>query len=534
VQPYDLAIIGGGINGAGIARDAAGRGLCVLLVEQHDLASATSSASTKLIHGGLRYLEYFEFRLVSEALEEREALLGIAPHIVWPQQFILPHEKHLRPAWMIRSGLFLYDHLGRGAFALRGGRSSLPRSRRVPLHQDAFGAGLKPEFDNGFSYYDCWVDDARLVVLNARAAKAHGARILTRTRLTNAHRARQTPPAAASSDAAGTWTLTLEGIDGHEVQQVSARVLINAAGPWVQRVLEHEIGMASPGKVRLVKGSHIVVPRLHAKSHAFILQNPDRRIIFMIPYEREFTLIGTTDVPLPPSSDNGPDGGFVHPTASAEEVAYLCESASRYSATAITPGHVVWSYSGVRALYDDGSQNPSAVTRDYHLLLDTGSEPGDAPLLSVFGGKITTYRRLAEAALENLQRWFPGTRPWTLTEALPGGDFHGRSFTTMLEDLQRRYSGLPPLLVARLMRRHGTLAETILGNAKSEKDLGENFGGGLYEVELRYLLANEWARAADDVLWRRTKCGLHMNEAERRHLDEVLPAMLQSVACNTG
>ena len=519
MQSYDLAIIGGGINGAGIARDAAGRGLSVLLVEQHDLASATSSASTKLIHGGLRYLEYFEFRLVSEALEEREALLGIAPHIVWPQQFILPHEKHLRPAWMIRSGLFLYDHLGRGAFALRGGRSSLPRSRRVPLHRDGYGAGLKPEFDTGFSYYDCWVDDARLVVLNARAAAAHGACILPRTRLKTARRL------SAGDQSGDGWLLTLQANGGGEALQASARALINATGPWVQRVLEHEIGVASPGKVRLVKGSHIVVPRLHQKNHAFILQNPDRRIIFMIPYEREFTLIGTTDVPLSTASGSGPEGGFVQPTASAEEIAYLCESASRYSAAAITPDQVVWSYSGVRALYDDGSQNPSAVTRDYHLLLDTGPEGRDAPLLSVFGGKITTYRRLAETAMERLERWFPGTRAWTRAEPLPGGDFQGQSFTTRLEDLQRRYPDLPALLLARLMRRHGTLAVAVLGDARRENDLGENFGGGLYAAELRYLIANEWACEADDVLWRRTKCGLHMNAGERQRLADALLAM---------
>ena len=522
VQRYDLAIIGGGINGAGIARDAAGRGLSVLLVEQHDLASATSSASTKLIHGGLRYLEYFEFRLVSEALEEREALLGIAPHIVWPQQFILPHERHLRPAWMIRSGLFLYDHLGRGAFALRGGRSSLPRSCRVHLDKEGYGAGLKPEFDTGFSYYDCWVDDARLVVLNARSAAERGARILPRTRLTAARRA------SVNNESRDGWMLTLESNGGRDTQEVSARVLVNAAGPWVQSVLEQEIGIASPGKVRLVRGSHIVVPRVHQKNHAFILQNPDRRIIFMIPYEREFTLIGTTDVPLSGGSGGSgvaPDHNFAQPTASAGEISYLCESASRYSAAAITPASVIWSYSGVRALYDDGSQNPSAVTRDYHLLLDTGPEHRDAPLLSVFGGKITTYRRLAEGALKNLERWFPGTRAWTQTEALPGGDFQGETFKTRVEELQRRYSGLPPLLVARLMRRHGTLAAAILGGARDETDLGRNFGGGLYEAELRHLVANEWAREADDVLWRRTKCGLHMTVGERQRLAETLLAM---------
>jgi len=509
LQRYDLAIIGGGINGTGIARDAAGRGLSVLLVEQNDLASATSSASTKLIHGGLRYLEQFEFRLVSEALAEREALLAIAPHIIWPQEFVLPHEPHLRPAWMIRSGLFLYDHLGRGRLALRGGRSSLLKSRRVTLENDGFGAGLKPEFATGFSYYDCWVDDARLVVVNARSAAARGARILPRTRLS-----------AAKRTAEG-WALMLEDPVGRNERGAVARVLINAAGPWVKSLLEREIGVETPAAVRLVKGSHIVVPRIHQKRHAYILQNPDRRIIFMIPYEREFTLIGTTDVQVRADAGNE----YANPEASPDEIAYLCESASRYSTQAITPQDVVWSYSGVRALYDDGKTDPSAVTRDYHLLLDAGADGRAPPLLSVFGGKITTYRRLAEHALDDLVRWFPGTHAWTRTEPLPGGDFKGRTFARLVEELQARYVQLPPLLVARLVRRHGTLATGVLGNAVTEADLGENFGGGLYERELRYLYDNEWAREADDVLWRRTKCGLHMTEAERARVADVMPAM---------
>ena len=514
MQRYDLAIIGGGINGAGIARDAAGRGLSVLLVEQNDLASATSSASTKLIHGGLRYLEHFEFRLVSEALAEREALLAIAPHIIWPQEFVLPHEPHLRPAWMIRSGLFLYDHLGRGRFALRGGRSSLPTSRRVALDGDGYGAGLKPEFSTGFSYYDCWVDDARLVVANARSAAARGARILPRTRLAGARRG------------ADGWTLTLEDPAGRNEREAVARVLINAAGPWVKSLLDREIGIdpqeeTRSAGVRLVKGSHIVVPRIHEKRHAYILQNPDRRIIFMIPYEREFTLIGTTDVQVHAGSEHE----YTSPAATLGEIAYLCESASRYSARTITPREVVWSYSGVRALYDDGRSDPSDVTRDYHLLLDTGNDGSAPPLLSVFGGKITTYRRLAEHALEDLEHWFPGTRAWTRTEPLPGGDFKGRTFAKLVEELQARYPQLPPLLVARLARRHGTHATRVLGKSRSAADLGENFGGGLYELELRYLFDHEWAREADDVLWRRTKCGLHMTEAERVRVADVMLAM---------
>ncbi len=499
---YDLAIIGGGINGAGIARDAAGRGLSVLLIEQHDLASATSSASTKLVHGGLRYLEYFEFRLVSEALAERETLLGIAPHIIWPLQFVLPHEPHLRPAWMIRAGLFLYDHLGRGSHALRGGRSSLPHSSAVTLAPDGLGAGLKPQFRRGFSYYDCWVDDARLVVLNARSAAERGAVIRTRTRLASARR-----------EAEG-WVLQLEDARGSST--ATARVLVNATGPWAQSLLEHEIGLPPEGRLRLVRGSHIVVPRVHEKSHAFILQNPDRRIVFMIPYEREFTLIGTTDVPQEQGAASG------HAQASEEEIAYLCQAASRYSEHPVSPAQVVWSYSGVRALYDDGSANPSAVTRDYHLLVDAGADGKAAPVLSVFGGKITTYRRLAEEALARLALWFPNTRAWTHSEPLPGGDF--RTFPALLAELGSGRD-LPPVLLARLARRHGTWARRILRKVKREADLGEHYGGNLYEAELRYLIREEWAVEAEDVLWRRTKCGLHMSEVQRLRVAEAMQAL---------
>ena len=491
---YDLLIVGGGINGAGIARDAAGRGLKVLLIEQHDLASATSSASTKLIHGGLRYLEYYEFRLVAEALAERETLLGIAPHIVWPLQFVLPHESHLRPAWMIRAGLFLYDHLGGRLFGM-GGKSSLPKSRGVRLTPESYGAGLKPGFARGFIYYDCWVDDARLVVLNARSAAEHGAVILTRTRLVSARRE------------GDEWAALIDGAPQGE-REVRAAAIVNAAGPWVKRVLDEALRIETPAGVRLVKGSHIVVPRVHDKRHAYLLQNPDRRVIFLIPYERDFTLVGTTDITVE-------DGGE-RPNASREEIEYLCAAASRYTAKKIAPHAVAWSYSGVRALYDDGSSDPSAVTRDYHLLMD---EQGP-PLLSVFGGKITTYRRLAEHALEKLSQRFPGTRAWTDKEPLPGGDFGGRSFYEVLIELRARYRGLDPHWLARLLRRHGTLAEQILGDARADGDLGENFGGGLYERELRWLIENEWAREADDVLWRRTKCGLHMSEDERARVRE--------------
>jgi len=491
-EHYDLLIIGGGINGAGIARDAAGRGLKVLLVEQNDLASATSSASTKLIHGGLRYLEYFEFRLVAEALAERETLLRIAPHIVWPLEFVLPHESHLRPAWMIRAGLFLYDHLGHSMLGF-GSRSSLPMSKGVRLAGSGYGAGLKPEFERGFLYYDCWVDDARLVVLNARSAAAHGATILTRTRFVSARRE------------GGEWAANLDGEGGS--RRVRASAIVNAAGPWVRQVLDEALKIRLSATVRLVKGSHIVVPRIHEERHAFILQNPDRRVIFMIPYERQFTLVGTTDVPV--TRDD------YRAKISRKEIEYLCEAASRYARKPITPGMVVWSYSGVRPLYDDGSENPSEVTRDYHLLLDAGAEPGAAPLLSVFGGKITTYRKLAEQAMEKLSVRFPGKPAWTHAEPLPGGNLDGRTFRGLLLDYRRRHPRLPKVWLTRVLRRHGALAGEIIGDAREERALGTNFGGGLYERELEYLVRNEWAREAEDVLWRRTKCGLHMTAAEK-------------------
>jgi glycerol-3-phosphate dehydrogenase len=496
---FDLAIIGGGVNGCGIARDAAGRGLSVLLAEAGDLAGATSSASTKLIHGGLRYLEYWEFRLVAESLAEREVLLRIAPHLVWPLEFVLPHESHLRPAWMIRAGLFLYDHLG--------GRTSLPRSRNVPLESGGYGSGLKPEFSRGFCYFDCWVDDARLVVANARSAQEHGARILTRTRCTSARRRES------------EWQIELTDVETRRSTEISARVLVNAAGPWVKSFLEHEAGIHSPGQVRLVTGSHIVVPAIHERRHAFILQNPDRRIVFIIPYQRDFTLIGTTDVPVDESAlMQGRE-----PRASAEEIGYLCEAASRYTRVPIGPSQVRWSYSGVRALYDDGSPNPSAVTRDYHLLLDRGTDGRGAPVLSVFGGKITTYRRLAEHVMQELVPWFGSTKRWTETEALPGGVFHRGSascFEELLEALCVRYPQIPGSLLARLARRHGTLVDALLGAARTEADLGECFGGGLYEIEARWMIEHEWARSPDDILWRRTKCGLHMGEEERQRFGE--------------
>ena len=504
MQSYDLAIIGGGINGAGIARDAAGRGLSVLLVEQHDLASATSSASTKLIHGGLRYLEYFEFRLVSEALEEREALLGIAPHIVWPQQFILPHEKHLRPAWMIRSGLFLYDHLGRGAFALRGGRSSLPRSRRVPLHRDGYGAGLKPEFDTGFSYYDCWVDDARLVVLNALDAAERGAVIRTRTKVTRAERE-------------GEWRLILNEQGRRDV--ATARVLVNAAGPWVGIVAETILRLPGRPPVRLVKGSHIVVRKLFDHDRGYIFQNADKRVVFALPFAGDFTLIGTTDQEF--------SGELDGMAPSAQEVIYLCQAASEYFREPIGPEHVVWTFAGVRSLHDDGAGKPEDVTRDYHLTLDEKFR--QAPVLTVYGGKITTYRRLAEAAVGRLAHFFQGRPPWTAEVPLPGGEFPWDALETLVTEARQAWPFLSEDETRRLVRAYGTRLNRVLGEATSRDALGPSFGD-LTAAEVRYLMAHEWARTADDVLWRRTKLGLRLTANEKA----ALTAFMESAAAQAS
>jgi glycerol-3-phosphate dehydrogenase len=489
-EPFDLAVVGGGINGAGIARDAAGRGLKVVLLEQGDLGGATSSASTKLIHGGLRYLEQYEFRLVAEALAEREVLLRMAPHVVWPLEFVLPHEPHLRPRWMIRAGLFLYDRLG--------GRSSLARSRGIALRPDGYGAGLKPEFRRGFVYADCWVDDARLVVLNARGAAEKGARILPRTRC------------VAGRRDGDRWRLQVEAAGA--TTEIEARLLVNAAGPWVRSLLDRELRVRTPGAVRLVKGSHIVVPRLHDRAHAYILQNPDQRVVFMIPYEERFTEIGTTDVVVADPDEP--------PRISRDETEYLCAAASRYASRPVAPADVVWSWSGVRPLYDDGSADPSAVTRDYHFVLDADGPP----LLSIFGGKLTTYRKLAEHALERLGPWFPDRRPWTASAPLPGGDFGEAGFPEVLAAYRARYPKLDPRWLERLLRRHGLCVAEILGDARETGDLGEAFGGGLYERELDFLVAREWACEPDDVLWRRTKCGLHMTAAERARVAERLRA----------
>lgn len=488
---YDLAIIGGGINGIGIARDAAGRGLSVLLLEQGDLAGATSSASTKLIHGGLRYLEHYAFRLVRESLTEREVLWRAAPHIVGPLRFVLPHHPGLRPRWMIRAGLFLYDHLG--------GRKLLPPTRVVDLRRNPAGAPLRPAFTTGFEYSDCWVDDARLVVLNARDAAAHGADIRTRTRCVAAH----------PTD--GVWRLTLEG--GAEAQ---ARVLVNAGGPFVARVLASLLRHQTVTAIRLVKGSHIVVPRLYAHDRCYIFQNADGRVCFAIPYHDDFTLIGTTD------EDYTGDPAAVTPSAAEER--YLCAAVSEYLREPVDPAAIVWRYAGVRPLRDDGATKAQEATRDY--VLELQALPGEAPVLSVFGGKLTTYRRLAEAAMAKLAPLFPGLRgAWTAGAPLPGGDFPYDGADTLQDELQRRYPFLPALTARRLVRSYGTLAPELLGDARDAAALGQSFGAGLTQREVDWLVQTEWARTAEDVLWRRSKLGLRFSATEAQALARYLARM---------
>ena len=480
MEVSDLVVVGGGINGVGIARDAAGRGLSVLLLERGDLANATSSASSKLIHGGLRYLEHYEFRLVAEALAERETLLRVAGHLAWPARFIVPHVPGLRPRWMIRAGLFLYDHLAR--------RSVLPGSRAVRLDRPPYRAGLNGELRHGFAYSDCRVDDARLVIANAGDAAARGARILVRTECRGARREN------------GRWRVSLSG--GREVH---ARAIVNAAGPWTKQVLNERLGQASHDELRLVRGSHAVFPRLYEGEHIFILQNDDGRVVFMIPYEGRFTLVGTTDVQV-----DSPDA-----RPSDEEIRYLCRAVSRYLARPVGPEEALWTYAGVRPLYDDGSRDPSAVTRDYTLRLDGAA--GEAPVLSVFGGKITTYRRLAEQVLERLRRYFPGMPgEWTSRVPLPGSGFDDREAAQ--KRFYERHAGVPREWLRDVFRRHGVLSERIVGGGA----MGEHFGAGLTEREVHYFMEHEWATSADDVLWRRTKCGLHMNEAQRRRVEQVI------------
>jgi glycerol-3-phosphate dehydrogenase len=490
---YDLAVIGGGVNGCGIARDAAGRGAKVILLERGDLASGTSSGSTKLIHGGLRYLEHYEFGLVRESLIEREKLWAIAPHIVWPMRFVLPYRKGLRPRWLLRAGLFLYDHIG--------GRKRLPATRTIDLRSDAAGKALKPGFTTGFEYSDCWVDDARLVVLNARDAADRGADIRTRTEVTKLART------------GNIWQITLS-----TGETVRAKAIANAAGPAVLDLLERvEAHKRDTDEViRLVRGSHIVVRKRFDSRQAFFFQNPDGRIFFAIPYEEDFTLIGTTD------ADHKP-GDPVQ--ASAEEIAYLCAGASEYLRVPVTPDDVVWSYAGVRPLVDDGSGRPEAASRGYRFDIDTDVD-GRAPLLSVFGGKITTYRHLAQGAVAELAKWLPmlGGRGWTAEAALPGGDFPIDAVAAQREALARNYPFLDDATVRRLVRSYGTLAQTWLGEAKAMADLGTDFGHGLTEAETGYLMTREWAQSADDILWRRSKLGLRFSASEAAALESFLTA----------
>jgi len=494
---FDLAIIGGGINGCGIARDAAGRGNSVFLCEMNDLASGTSSWSTKLVHGGLRYLEYYEFRLVREALIEREILWQIAPHIIRPLRFVLPHHSGLRPAWLLRLGLFLYDHIG--------GRNLLPPTRTVDLTRDEVGRPLVPNrYTKGFEYSDCFVDDARLVVLTARDAADRGAEIRTRSR------------AVELRQADGIWKVAVENTGTGARSTIQARALVNAGGPWVEDVLASGAGVNARAKVRLVQGSHIVVRKLYAHDRAYMFQNSDGRIVFVIPYQEDFTLIGTTDRDF--------DGDPAKVKASAEEIKYLCDSVSEYLAKPVTPEDVVWTYAGVRPLYDDGASEAKAATRDYVFELDT---PGGAPLLSIYGGKITTYRRLAEEALERLAPYLRSAKAregWTAKSPLPGGDLDVSAIAALAAELVRSYPFLEPAHANRLAHAYGTRAGKLLGNAKSMTDLGQSFGASLTESEVRYLMSFEWACTAEDIVWRRSKLGLRLSPAEIAALDDWIAA----------
>jgi glycerol-3-phosphate dehydrogenase len=505
---FDLFIIGGGVNGTGIARDAAGRGLRVGLAEMADLASATSSASTKLFHGGLRYLEFWEFRLVRESLIERETLLKAMPHISWPMRFVLPYSadmrfegdtptsrllgfvmpwmKGRRPKWLIRLGLFMYDNLG--------GREILPGTKTLDLTRGPEGAPLQPRFRTAYEYSDAWVEDARLVVLNARDAEARGARIRTRTRVVAADRA------------AGHWVVTLEGAGGRET--VTARALVNAGGPWVENVIRGTLRLNSTEGVRLVRGSHIVVPKLYDHDKCYFFQGTDGRIIFAIPYETDFTLIGTTDQEHTDLTEK--------PRATEAEQEYLCSFASQYFRKPVTRDMVVWTYSGVRPLYDDGAKSATAATRDYVLSLDTTG----APLLNVFGGKITTYRRLAEHALQKLVPLVGGSGDWTAGVPMPGGDFKVADRDRLVADMRRDFPFLTERWALRLIRAYGTEARVVLGTARAASDLGRDFGATLTEAELRWLMTREWARTAEDVVWRRSKLGLRLSPAEVRAIDD--------------
>lgn len=500
---YDICVIGGGVNGAGIARDAAGRGFRTLLVEKGDIACATSSSSTKLIHGGLRYLEHFAFRLVRESLQEREVLLRLAPHIIRPMDFVLPHTSSVRPSWMIRLGLFLYDRLG--------GRAILKGSRAIDLRAHPFGQPLKKLLKLGFTYQDCWVEDSRLVALNALDAKIRGAKVMTYTACTGLE---------ASED--GLWWVTLKDSFNGSETRVSARAIVNAAGPWVRALLE-TAGLAGgfypAPNVRLVKGSHLIVPRLFDGDQAYILQQPDKRIVFAIPYEGRYTLIGTTDEDF--------TGDPTHPLCSEVEMEYLCTAANIFFERQIAPADVLWTYSGVRTLVDDGKGSASTVSRDYVLHADEGR---GAPILSVFGGKLTTYRTLSEAAVDRVSRMLMvDTQGWTARAPLPGGRERADRFEEYVQKQVEHYNWLPEDVARRYVRTYGTRISTIVGHATSVEQLGRDFGGGVYEAELVYAMHYEFVRTAEDFLWRRTKLGLHISQETAAEIESAFLPLYQRV-----
>ncbi len=502
-QETDLLVIGGGINGVGIARDAVGRGLSVVLCEQGDLAQATSSASSKLLHGGLRYLEQREFKLVSESLAEREVLLRNAPHIVKPLRFVLPHNPKVRPAWMLHAGLFLYDSVARD--------SSLPRSERFNLRSHPTGQPLVGRLRTGFAYSDCWVDDARLVLLTALDAAQRGATILTRTRCVSAERGPE------------TWQVQLRDTQTGEVRTVCARMIVNAAGPWVGDVLTGALGVDTPVRVRLIKGSHIVVPKLYDGDQAYVLQSDDRRIVFVLPFEKEFSLIGTTDVPF---TD---DPGSVE--ATPREVDYLCWLVNGYFKQHITRDDVVWSYSGVRSLYDDNAASAASVSREYRLVLNGGD--GRAAVLTVLGGKLTGYRLLSEHVMKRIQSFFPKLgSDWTADAPLPGGMLQPAEFSMFVQHVQLTWPWLTEGLAESYARRYGARIHELLDDASSMRDLGEELSPGLYALEARFLVQCEWAATADDILWRRTKLGLHQHPDSHARLTEWLGTEMAIPATN--
>jgi glycerol-3-phosphate dehydrogenase len=505
VQPhYDLLIIGGGINGCGIARDATGRGFSVCLCEAGDFGGGTSSASTKLIHGGLRYLEYFEFRLVRKALKEREVLWKLAPHIIWPLRFVLPHHNRLRPAWLLRLGLFLYDHIG--------GRKLLPPTKTLDLRSDETGKPLKAGFTKAFEYSDCWVEDSRLVVLNAMDAHERGCDVRARTKVAKARRV------------GDQWQVDLVNAITGQHETVTAKIMINAAGPWVDEVLRSVFSQNDAHNVRLVRGSHIVIRKKFSHDKAYIFQNSDDRIAFAIPYEGDYTLIGTTD------ADHGKNIG--KPEITDQEVQYLCDMASEYFAQPVMREDVVWSYSGVRPLYDDGASKAQEATRDYVIKHD-GSRH-EPRLINIIGGKITTYRVLAEATLADIEALLGKRKPaWTADIPLPGGDFDVTGFGALVKHYARRYPFLPQKLLARLVRQYGTRTDQVLEGVRSAADLGNCIGLGIYEAEVRYLMAHEWAQAADDVLFRRTKLGIAASSSQRHALQEFMDHAANSASKET-